>query len=371
MKFCRFKNLLNYLIKTNVRLVTTRNILGKLYCCIYKLTYKINDKLTYKTNAATKSFLIWDTRCSSIAFDFIFVVFDAFLFFSKRGYSTFDLIIYRPKEYLIKPSDWKSYSKYLTSNDLIRRIDSMIIPIAKSFKCIKEIHIVSTKKEYDIINNKKKFIFPEYYHPYYFIHPGLDYKRVFSILLSKERNPFPTIKAFSNRKTILEKISSSKDIGSYITLTLRDYGYAPERNTTSKDVMIAYDFANLIGAKLVIIPDNKNKLMNYSIPSSAVISTAARENIYYRISLYRYSEVNLFVPAGPAALSLFINQTKTIILKYGLSNSFDASAKFYQKEYKIKVNDQPYMAFNGYVIWYEENKYGANQVEVAYKKLNH
>ena len=339
-----------------------RSILDKFYFLFNKITFKRIDK--------SKAFLIWDVRCCSISFDFIFFIFDAFMFFSKEGLSTFDLIIYFPIEYDIKPTSYNSYSKFITGNDLKKRIENLIIPIAQSSCLIKNIFIIKSIEEYYSFNKKNsKFIFPEYYHPKYYYHNGINYKRIYKNLLSKSSTFSPHIKSKLDLNNILEKIPIKTRIEKYITLSLRDYGFSPERNTTSKDLIIASDFAEMIGAKLLIIPDEEKNLKNYDLPNKSIICSFARKNLYDRISLYKYSEANLFTPAGPAALSLFIEGSKTIILKYGVSNSIDSSPEYYKKTYDINVNDQPYFNLNGYVIWQNRDKNCLKQVKDAYDKL--
>ena len=70
-----------------------------------------------------------------------------------------------------------------------------------------------------------------------------------------------------NSKEIEKKINDTN----YITLTLRDYGFAPERNTTQIDITIALKLAKKLKIKLVIIPDDINKISDYQIDEEIII----------------------------------------------------------------------------------------------------
>ena len=64
--------------------------------------YFIKNIITFKKNNKSNPVYICDLRCTSPTFDFLFMVCEAFLFFSKKGFSSFDLIIYWPKDYKFK-----------------------------------------------------------------------------------------------------------------------------------------------------------------------------------------------------------------------------------------------------------------------------
>ena len=97
----------------------------------------------------------------------------------------------------------------------------------------------------------------------------------------------------------------------YLTLTLRDYGFSPARNTTQYDVDQAYAFALSQGLVLVIVPDDPSNLSSYSLPAQAIVSSKARSSLLHRASLYSGLSLISFL-FNPAQLSLFIRKSKLL-----------------------------------------------------------
>ena len=170
---------------------------------------------------------------------------------------------------------------------------------------------------------------------------------------------------FFNAKKSLQKIL---DVN-YITLTLRDYGFSPSRNTTQFDIEEAIKVANNLKSKLVIVPDNIENLSNYTFKSDAIICKEARDDMNSRIKLYSKSKLNLFTTSGTLFISLFLKKSKTIILNF-CPGGFDANKKYYKNAYNINVGDQPYIHLGGYILWHDQYpKYSSKDILYFYKKL--
>ena len=116
---------------------------------------------------------------------------------------------------------------------------------------------------------------------------------------------------FNELDFTFEDVKSSKV--KHVTLTLRDYGFSPLRNTNSNDIKIGLESCQKIKARLVLIPDSFENLSNYIIPDDTLICYSARN----RIALYSLSQVNLFSNSGPHGAALFIKNAKSIMFRYG------------------------------------------------------
>ena len=176
----------------------------------------------------------------------------------KRGIS-FDLIFYNPDNFDIKPFSSNSYNKFVTSSELNERINKMILPLANSFNCIDKILILNNEK--NLFEKMKKYsvIYPRNYNPKYFIIEPLDFIKGYKFL-KDNLVTIPYLKPSSldliNTNIAHKKVFYSK----YITLTLRDYGFSPSRNTNQSHIDLAFEVANNLNFKLVIVPDDINKL---------------------------------------------------------------------------------------------------------------
>ncbi len=327
----------------------TRDFLKRLLFILHNVI----DIFSIKIDKRKIPYLIYDVRNNPITFDFVFIVYYAYLFFLKKGIKSFKLIIYEPNNYQYDRPMLASYSKYISNLDLKKRISSMILPIADSFNCINTIEFISSHKDFKKLNIDTRYILPQFFDPRIYSPIVQNHKKIyFNLLNNKKRGLYPYLKSIFSKEEIIEKISSKKKIIKYATITLRDYGYNPVRNTSSKEIKIALCYAKSHGLKLILVPDEIKNLKKYDIPKEIIIYSGARESLKERIGLYSYSEMNIFPPCGAANISLFIRSSRTIILKFGDPNSIDSSSKYYKETYNIDYGQQPYQGLKGYLDWY-------------------
>ncbi len=330
---------------------------------LFSIHYFINIFLSKKGKKKIP-YLIYDVRNNPITFDFVFIVYYAYLFFSKQGIKAFKLIIYEPKEYKYDMPMLPSYAKHVSKLELKKRVSEMILPIAESFNCINSVEWISSNKEFKNLDVDSKYIFPRFFNPKIYSPTAQDYKKIFiELLKNKNKNAYPFLQSNFSREETIAKLPSKDKFIKFATITLRDYGFNNKRNTSSKEIKIAFNYAKSNGLKLVLVPDNIKNLDNYDIPKKVIIFSKARESLKERVSLYTYSEINFFVPSGPANISLFTLFSKTIILKFGYPNSIDSSIKYYKKTYNINYGQQPYEGLGGYVDWYT-SKYAKPNYEI-------
>ena len=316
--------------------------------------HKLRNRINFfkKNQCLNQGILIWDIRSQPITFDIVVFVHRAKIFFFHKKITKFNVVLFIPEEYEFKPFDFQGYSNFINSNDLRKRIKNIIIPILSSYNCINNVILLNKKKE--IINLcKKNVCYPEFYNPYYYLPTGYSYKSYYRFL-KENIIPNPYIIPKKNEPKSLSHIRGNIQKQEYITFTLRDYGYSPNRNSSSKEIKLVNDFAKAINKKLILIPDNISELKRYKIPNEVIIDKQARNNINKRISLYHESKVNIFMQSGPAEMANFIKGSRNILLNWGVP-SFDGCIKFIEKEYGLKYNEQPYLKLKTFLIWYKNN----------------
>ncbi len=295
--------------------------------------------------------LVWDIRNNAITFDFVWVIFYSFYKF-KKPKNGFKLIIFIPRDYKYIVPKFNSYNKYLSSNDLKSRIEDLILPLAKSFNCINSIEFCNEKNKLQRLI-KYASLMPRYYHPKYFYPEPLCYWKVHEILRKENvnSNNFMDIKKVPKKERDHNNFYLKEK---YITITLRDYGHSPGRNSSQKDIDIAYDFSKELNCKILLVPDDINKITSYNT-QNIDICELARKNLYQRLLIYKNSLVNLIQPSGPSGASTLLNNSKTIITNYG-KGSIDDNNQYFKKFYNLEIGDQPYLSLGTYLMWYENYK---------------
>ena len=314
---------------------------------------------------AKKNILIWDIRNNPITFDFVWLIFDSFFKFNAPRYG-FELILFIPNNYKYMVPTMSSYNTFITEKDLKKRINELIIPLANTFRCINK---VSIETDINILKKKIKTsrLMPRYYHPRFFIPGPLCYLRVHNILRNEKIivSNFMDINKVVNTK-IKEKYSYLGN--NFITISLRDYGYSPGRNTSQHDIDTANFLAKELNCKIIIIPDDLGKIKNYNFYDIDVCESA-RLNIYERLYLYSKSKVNLAQNSGPSGGSTMLKDSKTIITNY-CKGSEDDNYQYFKKEYNIKMGDQPYLIFGTYLLWADLHKdYTTKDLKMAIKEI--
>ena len=242
----------------------------------------------------------------------------------------------------------------------------MIIPIANACNCINNVSIVSNKKKLLQVINRSKLM-PRFYNPNYFYPSPLCYLRIHNILKKKKTNIKNFIRADNlNSQSIKKKYKHFEC--KFITITLRDYGFSPERNSSQRDIDIAKKLSTILSCKLVLIPDNLSKISEYELSNINICETA-RNKLDERIYLYSNSIVNLTQPSGPAGLSTLTMNSKTIITNYA-RGSFDNNLEYVKKLYDLNFGDQPYFIYGTYLNWYKPNyDYCEKDLIMALEKL--
>ncbi len=330
----------------------TRNFSKKILFIIHNFI----EIFSIKTGKKKISYLIYDVRNNPITFDFVFIVYYAYLFFLKQGVKNFKLIIYEPKDYEYDRPMLSAYSKYISSADLKKRINAMILPIAECFNCVSSIKFISSYEDFKKLKINTRYILPQFFNPKIYSPNVQNHKKIyFNLLKNKKKKLYPYLESIFSREEILERISRDEKIMKYATITLRDYGYNPIRNSSSKEIKLAYFYAKTRGLKLILVPDEIKNLDNYDIPDEIIIYSRARESLKERIGLYSHSEMNIFPPCGAANISLFTKSSRTIMLKFGDPNSIDSSENYYKETYNINYGQQPYQGLKGYLDWYTKN----------------
>ena len=314
--------------------------------------------------------LIWDSRRESITYDFTNFILNAVNEFHKKEISYFDLVIYQPKNHIVPTFEFENYSLYVNSDQNSKRIKELIYELAESYSCIREIKLIQDIKEIKEIIKRSKLVYPYNYHPKYYQPETTYYKKLHTSLKNDDNYIIPKIVPNLNHSKKFDQFLSLLKNNDFITLTLRDYGFSPLRNTTNKDVIEATKLAKKLKFNLAIVPDNKKNLCNYPISKDSLICFSARKNIKDRINLYANSKLNIFQTGGPSYIPLFIRGAKTIMLDVGKAG-FDNDEKHWKNDHNLYPGDQPYKRLECYMMWYRfYQNYSFEDLLKIYKILN-
>jgi hypothetical protein len=291
--------------------------------------------------------MVWDARANSITFDIVFVMLQVYIEEIYKKEELLDVVIYIPRNYKLRSFKKNESCDFVSDNELYFRIENIILPIVRAFSFCEKVLLVRDEQTLINMTRESKYTIPRFYHPRHYYPQIEDYVRLFKFLKSNREIELPNI---SFDKGGVSSLRPTMPSGRYATFTLRDYGWAPERNSTKMDVDAFLELTTSLNISPVIVPDDLNKLCQYCLPKEILIASFARKKIEERWLIYRGSEFNILPNSGPAALSLLTNGTRTIIYNYGV-NSIDANLQYLRSELGLQHGDQPFRKFMGYIIW--------------------
>ena len=189
----------------------------------FHLIYGLKNLKINKNKNFNKGLLVWDIRANPITFDFLFTIFYVYSSLNQRHNITyFDLVIYHPDNFKLKPFSYKNYNSFVSSEELYSRIDKMILPFAKSFNCIKKISLINNENDIFQIMKKYNFIFPRNYNPKYFIIQPLDYLTAYKFLKCSNFSSMPCLVSKNKLTKDFNIFDTKLKNSEYITFTLRD-----------------------------------------------------------------------------------------------------------------------------------------------------
>lgn len=302
---------------------------------------------------ATRPLVVWDARSSPITFDFVWFLFHFANLSAIHSFYSFDLLIYLDQKKLRKlVPGIASYSKFVTNDELLRRISELIEPLALMTRCVSSVKVVSSKDEARTIVSSYKTVYPRAYSIDLFFPSGFDYISCYSHLTSSDH--FRFIDLDPDGIIPLDKSTRSRYLpeSCYATFTLRDYGFDPIRNSSKQDLIEFLEFCVSRNLVPVIVPDsdlNPFPSVLLEFPSARLMPDA-RKHLRIRASLYSASTFNLFTPSGPANLSLHLKNSKTIIYNYAINKDDNSVPAF--ESIGVSAKSQYFSELDCCLLWH-------------------
>ena len=112
-----------------------------------------------RTKKLENPLFVYDLRDADLTYDFIDTLLLANYWLKKMGYEKCDLIIGLFKEEF-KVMEYKSYNSFFTKEELLERVDNVLLPYAKSSNFIKNIRLISDKKVFNKVIKSGTITYP-------------------------------------------------------------------------------------------------------------------------------------------------------------------------------------------------------------------
>jgi hypothetical protein len=260
---------------------------------------------------------VYDLNVSPITYDFAHFLAAADLFAFNNKKSTF-IVLFVP--HLDDCIVDKKIRHVIDGENLNFRFENIILPLMTIYPaCIG--HSILPKKSDISKAIKEKLVYPEFYREHF---PVADFH--WEVCTSKTK-----LSGFSASIQAKRYIESWKKLNKItdkiVTITLRQYGYDPIRNSNVDEWIKFARFIKGKGFTPVFIPDTEACFKHEPRLDDFIVFEAPCWNLGIRMALYEGVDLNFFTSNGPASIAQLNRNVASIIMNHFVPGSMHATVE--------------------------------------------
>jgi len=319
-----------------------RRIRQELVSPEYAVTKKILSKINLFRNQSKiassedKDILhvFYDLSFEAVTFDFAYFLIDAEIYAKKNGKTKIFLWIIKKDPNLYRP--YEKYTLIINEDSQDWRMKNILIPFASMSPIVEGISLIPSDSNFESYSNNG-LIYPEGYSKKH--RPLMDYKKVFSNLKS---NDFEGL--MSSRKAIdyIEEWKSQEEINlPIVSITIREYGFDPARNSAIKEWLKFAEWLKEKGYLPVFVPDVDAAWDSSVKFNNNIIFKEVCWNLELRMAFYNACALNFFFSNGLSSLALFNKEIRSISMNPIVEGSQEAKQEIYD-HYGLELGQRKY-----------------------------
>ncbi|MCC9620597.1 hypothetical protein LPB41_02740 [Thalassospira sp. MA62] len=294
---------------------------------------------------------IYNLKCAPVTFDFAYFLYQAEVFFAKKGWKNFSVVIVTHDESGTGVEN-ASYAKVIDEKRREKRVAEMLLPMARMYGSVDRCHVVQGEKNpLPIIGARGALVFPKFAtNKHLRTH---SYKKIFSY--NRAGYSYVGFSAPGNvRAHVKLKLERAGIVGDFVVLTVRSYGYQPLRNTSLEAYAQFAAWLKGNGVQVVIVPDADGADKVYESLQSYYHFPEALSDLEVRVALSELAVCSVFTSNGLHALCALNRRSSYILAGYVNENYPESTGlKRYEAE-GLKWGDQPFTENNSVVVWEKE-----------------
>lgn len=307
-----------------------RWVMDKYHSIKNRLTCKLNSR----KNDSHSVVAIYDLNSNPITYDFAYFLLGAELYAKSIGEDSFYLCVIQDSNSCVSEQD--DYRKFVSTDSQYWRIKNIILDLVPYFNSCTGFQYRDIKQSLPLISESKNIYPPNYNGKYA---PGMNYSEIFKYI---KKYDFTGFRAPQQGLNYIEKWKFSKNIShNFVTITLRQYGWDPLRNSNIGEWVKFAHYIKNMGFTPVFIPDTDAAFDTNTEFSEFISFNEACWNVGLRVSIYECAYLNFFGSNGTAALAMLNKLSSCILMKTVVPNSLVASKSTFD-ERGIKVGDENY-----------------------------
>ena len=248
-----------------------------------------------------------------ISFNFYQFIIDAEVYRLELNLKEIRLyIVNQHRNYSIS---WKSFYDAYSLEQLDKRTKRLLPELATLIPSVKSVNIIDQKMKFKLDISKTPTFPPTLFTYQAIFHDHMNYNKKLRKNIS-----FPK---FSVRKDVVKKTNNILDewlrhsgtIG-FITITLRESKFDPNRNSNFKALSDFSKYLKAQNIKILPLPDVENRLTTLETDAPLTLIDNAINNIHVRNYLYQRSLLNIFGSNGPTTLCVYSTEIPYIVMNF-------------------------------------------------------
>ena len=328
--FSKIRKIFSKIQKRGIRYLLRRlslEIVSPQYPLMQKFLSKINKhRLKTKLNGLKDKDVLhvfYDLSIEAITFDFAYFLVNAEVYAKKNGRSKIFLWIIKKD-----PTLYRSYEKYasiINEESQDWRMKNILLPLASMSPVVEGIGVIPSNSSFESYSNGN-LVYPEGYSKKY--RPIMDYGEVFTNL---ELNEFEGLVSSKKAKEYIEEWLSSKKISlPIVSITIREYGFDPIRNSKIDEWIKFADWLKERNYLPVFIPDVDSSWDSSDKFNKNLIFKEVCWNLELRMAFYNSCTLNFFFSNGVCSLALLNKDTKCIVMNPVIEESEQAKQEIWE-----------------------------------------
>jgi hypothetical protein len=254
---------------------------------------------------------VYDLDVNPLTFDFVYFLVAAELFSKRKKKSSF-VVVFVPASERREVNE--KYNLIIDEKNSQWRFENIIIPLIGLYPACVGYSVLPDRDDLsETINGK--LLYPEFYDKNLI---GNDYYR--EVFLSKEK--FVGFSASPQGKRYVESWRESNKITEKIvSITLRQYGYDPTRNSNVGEWIKIARLIKEEGFTPVFIPDTDKCFELGPKLEDFIVFRDPCWNIGLRAAFYEDAYLNFFMPNGPGSYANLSKNIESVTMKYATQDS--------------------------------------------------
>ena len=286
--------------------------------------------------------VFYDLNCNPVTFDFAYFLVGAEVFAKQNGKSKLFIWFVQKNKDFIKDEE---YLKHVDEDSQNWRFNNILLPLACMHAAYTGFGILPQGTS---VNKyiKEGLIYPEGF--------GENYSPRFNY---KDLRDYVELSSFRGLQTSLQGqkyINSWKNHAEIdlpiVSITLRNYGFDPSRNSNIKEWVKFADWVSQRGYTPVFIPDVDACWEPDDALGSHLVFTDACWNLEIRMAFYNSCFVSFFYTNGVGSLAMLNKNIRCITMHPVISESLCANQKSYEDQ-NMNIGDRKAPGFGEAFQW--------------------